>query len=265
MGHPLIPMGVGAHVDGSHPLEEASARGADLVQIFLTDPQSWRKPPPRDDAAELAASSLPIVVHAPYLINVAADASRIRIPSRRILQESCDAAAAIGAVGVVVHGGYLTGDGPIADAYPRWRKALLELDTEVPVLIENTATGDNAVARRLDSIARLWAEIGDLDPGFVLDTCHAWAGGEPCEDLPGRVREVTGRIDLVHCNDSRDTFDSHRDRHANIEKGQIPRELLASMVAEAQAPVVIETPGGVGEHLADLAWVRAHMAGLPAT
>ncbi|MEX0946938.1 MAG: deoxyribonuclease IV, partial [Acidimicrobiia bacterium] len=47
-------MGVGAHVDGSHPLEEASARGADLVQIFLTDPQSWRKPPPRDDAAELA-------------------------------------------------------------------------------------------------------------------------------------------------------------------------------------------------------------------
>jgi deoxyribonuclease-4 len=142
---------------------------------------------------------------------------------------------------------------------------LLELDTEVPVLIENTATGDNAVARRLDSIARLWAEIGDLDPGFVLDTCHAWAGGEPCEDLPGRVREVTGRIDLVHCNDSRDTFDSHRDRHANLEKGQIPRDLLASMVAEAQAPVVIETPGGVGEHLADLAWVRAHMAGLLAT
>ena len=57
------------------------------------------------------ASPVPIYVHAPYLINVAAEASRIRIPSRRILQETCDAAAAIGAVAVVVHGGHLTGEG----------------------------------------------------------------------------------------------------------------------------------------------------------
>lgn len=266
MGHPaLIPFGAGAHVDGERPLDEAVARGADLVQIFLADPQSWHKPPQRDDAGELKASPVPIVVHAPYLINVAAEASRIRIPSRRILQETCDAAAAIGAAAVVVHGGYLTGDGPIADAYPRWRKALLELDTEVPVLIENTATGENAVARRLDSIERLWAEIGDLNPGFVLDTCHAWAGGEPCDDLPARVRAITGRIDLVHCNDSRDLFDSHRDRHANVGSGEIPETLLASMIADSRAPVVVETPGGVEEHLADLVWVRAHMADLSAT
>jgi deoxyribonuclease-4 len=166
---------------------------------------------------------------------------------------------------VVVHGGYLTGDGPIADAYPRWRKALLELDTGVPVLIENTATGENAVARRLETIEQLWAEIGDLNPGFVLDTCHAWAGGEPCEDLSARIRAITGRIDLVHCNDSRDLFDSHRDRHANLGSGEIPEILLASMISDSRAPVVVETPGGVEEHLADLAWVRAHMADLSAT
>lgn len=247
---------VGAHVDRKHPLAEATARDADLIQIFLSDPQSWKKPTGRDDAEELATHPLPIYVHAPYLINVAAEASRIRIPSRRILAETCEAAATIGAAGVVVHGGHLTGDGLLADSYPRWRKALLELDTTVPVLIENTAGGDSAVCRRVDSIASLWAEIGDLGPGFVLDTCHAWAGGEPGDELVGRILEATGRIDLVHCNDSRDPFDSRRDRHANLGQGEMPVELLADVVSTAGAPVILETPGGVDDHRADMDFVR---------
>ncbi|MGQ0849613.1 MAG: deoxyribonuclease IV [Actinomycetota bacterium] len=253
-------MAVGAHVDSSRPLEEASARDADLVQIFLSNPQSWKKPAPRKDAAELRAAPIPVYVHAPYLINVAAEASRIRIPSRRILQESCDAAAEIGATAVVVHGGHLTGEGELGEAYIRWRKALTELDTDVPVLIENTAGGDNAVARRVESIARLWEVIGDLQPGFVLDTCHAWAGGEPGAELVGRVLAATGRIDLVHCNDSRDGFDSRRDRHANLGHGRMPADLLAAVVRECGAPVVVETPGGAVEHIADMGFVRAHTA-----
>ena len=249
---------VGAHVNPRQPLVEATARGADLVQIFLSDPQSWHKPTPRSDAAELMASPIPIYVHAPYLINVAAEASRIRIPSRRILQETCDAAVAVGAAAVVVHGGHLTGEGELSEPYPRWRKALQSLDTTVPVLIENTAGGDNAVTRRVESIARLWTEVGDLGPGFVLDTCHAWAGGEPGDELVGRVLAATGRIDLVHCNDSRDSFDARRDRHANLGQGLMPLDLLATVVKEAAAPVVVETPGGVAEHIADMAFVREH-------
>ncbi len=259
----LIPRGVGAHVPTAHPLEEAAGRSADLVQIFLSNPQSWKKPAPRPDAAELAASPIPIVVHAPYLINLVAEPSRIRIPSRRILQDTCDAAAEIKAAAVVVHGGHLTGDGDMVEAYPRWRKALVELDSEIPVLIENTASGDKAVARRIDSVARLWAEIGDLGPGFVLDTCHAWAGGEPGDELAQRLAEITGSIDLVHCNDSRDPFDSRRDRHANLGQGMIPEQVLAAMVTDARAPVIVETPGGVDEHAADIDWVRAHLAEHP--
>lgn len=254
-------IGVGAHVDPADPLAEAKARSADLVQIFLSDPQGWKKPDPHPRTTELLAASVPIYVHAPYLINVVAEASRIRIPSRRILQETCDAASAIGAVGVVVHGGHLSGDGPIEEGYDRWRKALIEVDSEVPILIENTASGDNAVCRRVDSLARLWEVIGDLSPGFVLDTCHSWAGGEPGEELVGRVLAATGRIDLVHCNDSRDPFDSRRDRHANLGAGEIPVSLLEEVVAQAGAPVVVETPGDVEEHVRDQEFVRRALAG----
>jgi deoxyribonuclease IV len=250
---------IGAHVPNAHPLAEAAARHADLVQVFLSNPQSWKQPTPRADAAELAGSGVPIYVHAPYLVNPVAENSRVRIPSRRILQETCDAAATIGAAGVVVHGGHVTGDGDLAEAYPRWRKALEQLDTPVPVLIENTAGGDHAVARTVDGIRRLWEEIGDLGAGFVLDTCHAWAGGEPLDGLVDRLRDAVGSIDLVHCNDSRDEFDSRRDRHANLGDGLIPPDLLVEVVREAGCPVVVETPGDAAEQSADIAWLRERL------
>jgi deoxyribonuclease-4 len=65
------------------------------------------------------------------------------------------------------------------------------------------------MARRLDAVARLWEGVGSFDGvGFCLDTCHAHAGGEALVDVVERVLAITGRIDLVHCNDSRDAFGS---------------------------------------------------------
>ena len=98
------------------------AEDADVVQIFLGDPQSWRKPKPRDDAEELRASGLPIYVHAPYLINLASPNNKIRIPSRKILQQTCDGAAEIGAKAVIVHGGHVTEDDEPGAGFLRWRK-----------------------------------------------------------------------------------------------------------------------------------------------
>ena len=252
---------IGAHVGSDRPLAHAEALGADVVQVFLSNPQSWKKPAERPDADELAAAEIPIYVHAPFLINPVTSNNRVRIPSRKILQETCDAAAAIGAAGVVVHGGQVTGDGDMDEAYPRWRKALEAVETDVPILIENTAGGDNAVVRDAASIRRLWEEIGDLDPGFVLDTCHSWAGGEPFDGLVERILEATGRIDLIHCNDSMDPFDSRRDRHANLGYGEMPEEDLAAALRATDAPIVIETPGEPDDHRADLGWIRSALAG----
>ena len=91
----------------------------------------------------------------------------------------------------------------------------------MPVLIENTAGGDHAMARRFDALARLWDAVGEFDVGFCLDTCHAFAAGEELVDVVDRIKAITGRIDLVHLNDSRDEFGSARDRHANIGDGTI--------------------------------------------
>lgn len=118
---------IGSHVRPQDPL--AAAEGADVVQIFLGNPQSWKPPSPR------------------------------------------------GARVVIVHGGYVSAD-DVEAGFSRWCKALDRLETTVPIYLENAAGGDHAMARRFDTIAKLWDFIGDTGVGFCLDTCHTWASGE---------------------------------------------------------------------------------------
>jgi deoxyribonuclease IV len=232
---------IGSHVSPTDPLATAEAEGADCVQIFLGNPQSWKAPTPRPDAAELRAADLAVYVHSPYLINLASPNNKVRIPSRKILQQTCDAAAEIGARAVVVHGGHVTEDDSVEDGVARWRKGLESIETEVPIYLENTAGGDHAMARHFDTIARLWDGIGDLGVGFCLDTCHAHAAGEGLVDAVERIKAITGRIDLVHCNDSKDPAGSGRDRHENLGHGTIPVDVLVEIVRSAGAPVICET------------------------
>ena len=56
------------------------------------------------------------------------------------------------------------------------------------------------------------------------------------------IKAITGRIDLVHLNNSRDEFDSARDRHANLEDGTIDAEVLTAVAQASGAPVILETP-----------------------
>jgi deoxyribonuclease IV len=250
---------IGIHLGREAALAEATARGADCVQLFLGDPQGWKVPPPGADAAELAASELAVYVHSPYGINLASGNNRIRIPSRKLLADTCAGAAALGAVAVIVHGGHVTADDDEREGFARWRKALERMESAVPLLLENTAGGNHAMARRLDTLARLWDQVGDFGLGFCLDTCHAHAAGEELDGIVDRVKAITGRIDLVHANDSKDPAGSGRDRHENLGHGQIGVDALVDVIRAAGAPVVCETPGGVAEHRADIELLRASL------
>ena len=260
----LLPLG--AHIDQRDPIAEAVARQAQLSQFFLGDPQGWKGPVIEYEGgasklrADAETAGIDLYVHAPYVLNVATLNNRVRIPSRKLLQQTVTAAASIGAKGVIVHGGHVgAGEDPMV-GFDNWRKAIEGLQLDCPIFIENTAGGANAMARQLERIDQLWTVIasasGSDQVGFCLDTCHAHAGGQELAGLVDRILAITGRIDLVHANDSRDLFDSGADRHANLGTGNCDPEGLIDVVREAAAPVVLETPGGLAGHLADLVWLR---------
>jgi deoxyribonuclease IV len=245
-----------------HPLDEATALGAECVQVFLSNPQGFERPSPHPDADLIRASELPLYVHAPYLINVCSPKNNVRHGSRKVLQQTCEAAAEVRAEAVIVHPGHAE-DG-IEAGFGRWNRTLEMLESDVPLYLENTAGGDHAVARRFDALAGLWEVVSEVKTGvsigFCFDTCHAHAAGE---ELPGaveRVLGIVGEIDLLHANDSRDPPGTGADRHANLGAGEIGMEALREMIRAANAPVVCETPGSVADMRADLEFVREALA-----
>lgn len=252
-------MKIGAHVPSKDPLAEAAARGADIVQIFISNPQQWKPPIPRDDAEELKSSPIDLYVHSPYLMNLASPNNRVRIPSRKLLAQTVAAAETIGARGVIVHGGSVGPDEDVSVGFERWAKALDSFDVTVPVLVENTAGKGNTVMQNLNNYGPLWEAIGDYNVGVCLDTCHTWAAGADMETAVDLITGLTGGIALVHGNDSRDEAGSHRDRHANFGEGQIPADLLLGIIRAANAPVVVETPGDAAAQAADITYLRTHI------
>src|SRR6201998_157812 len=178
---------IGGHFHSDDPLAEAVACDARLAQFFLGDPQGWKGPviPGGDPGAvrdAYAKAEVDVYIHAPYVINVASTNNRIRIPSRKILDQQLKAAASVGAKGLIVHGGHVTAGVAAEDGLENWRKAVERIERPLPMLIENTAGGDGAMARSLDAIGRLWdavtgaaasADASDgANLGFCLDTCH---------------------------------------------------------------------------------------------
>lgn len=259
---------IGASINDSDPIASALSIKADSVQV-MPDPQSWKTPSLSYDGGADAFRSaaidagITVYVHAPYVINVASTNNRVRIPSRKLLQQVVDLAAGIGAQGVIVHGGHVSDPSEMESGFENWGKAISGLDMTCPVFIENTAGGQHAMARYLQNIDKLWTVLAGVENGhqvgFCLDTCHAHAAGLELSGLVEKVLAITSRIDLVHANDSRDAFGSGADRHANLGHGHCDPDGLVEVVANSGAPALVETPGGLEKQAADIEWLRGRL------
>ena len=284
MAEPLPP--IGAHVPVARGLAAglryAADIGAESIQVFVSNPRSWSLPAgdaaARDRAADeirdrLSGTGLPVFVHTPYLINVGSADPVIRERSVASVRHSLDRGRAIGARGVVVHTGSAAGG-------DRDKSMLYARESLLPVLDSIPADGPDLLLEPMAGQGQLLCTtVADLGPylemlewhpraGVCLDTCHLFSAGADLA-APGGAAAVmseltevlggTGRLALVHANDSKDPCGSHRDRHENIGSGQIgapPFGVLLRHPAAAGVPFVIETPGSRAAHAADIATLR---------
>jgi deoxyribonuclease-4 len=272
-------MRFGAHVPTrgrpAYAVDYAEAIGADAFQIFVGNPRAWAPPPLSQEAAlefrERRADSGvgAVFVHSSYLVNIASPDPAFLRRSVDLASAELEAAAVLGADGLVVHagaGGPGERDGVLERAATSVAAIAGRSDSPM-VLLELTAGGSGTVASTVPQAADLLEAVDDTRVGVCLDTCHLFAAGYALDDpaqAAGPLDELRShgldrRLGLIHGNDSRDPRGSRRDRHAPVGQGIIGEGGFAAFLADpAVRPcaVLAEVSGGPDEHARNVAALR---------
>jgi deoxyribonuclease-4 len=270
----------GAHCSGGikKSIDKAVDMGADVVQLFVQSPRTWRFP--EHDNADLerfrerrAETGLPAIVHALYLVNLAAPDDEVYRKSVDTMRSTVDTACAIDADAVVFHVGSHLGagfDAGLERVVPALQQVLDRCNDRTWLLMENSAGAGGTVGRSLDELALIFDALdGHERLGICLDSCHLWVSGVNVTDrraLDALLEDLDERIGLdrlraLHANDAKAPLGSNRDRHDNIGEGLIGEGLgmfLAHPLFQ-DLPVVLEVPGadGKGPNAEELAKLRA--------
>ena len=257
----------GAHCSGGikKALDKAEAMDADAVQLFVQSPRTWRFPDHdpedlqrfRDRRDEFG---MPALVHALYLVNLAAPDDEIYRKSVDTMRSTMDAACAIQADGVVFHVGSHLGAGfeaGLERVVPALEQVLERCNERTWLLMENSAGAGGTIGRSVDELAVLFDALGRHERlGICLDSCHLYVSGVDVTDeaaWDACLREVDERIGLdrlraLHANDAKAPLGSNRDRHDNIGDG-IMGDGIGVFLAHPhvqELPAVLEVPGADG-------------------
>ena len=273
---------IGRHLPTSGGLaksiERARELGCETIQIFVSNPQAWADPKPREDADTFLEGRLemgisPVVAHAKYLINLASRSQEQRDLSALALAHELAAAGALGVDLVVVHAGSHGGDGEekgmdrLVEGLRRARKLAAELDGAVaePV-VENSVGAGTQLCSTFEDLGEV-ARRGGVR--VCVDTAHAFvAGYDLSAESGGRgvaeelVDAVGDAVALVHLNDAKYELGSHRDGHRKVGEGCIPVDAWPGFFdGLAGVPVVMETPYGTPETDAEEVLLVKKLAG----
>lgn len=256
---------IGAHLSVARGgLAGAAARarelGADIFQYFPKNPRSYRsKPVDKEElsrqAGRAAELGIPSVAHSPYVTNLSTIDEKLAEVTRESIVNDLEIAGAYQSAYLIVHCGRYVEAGA-----ERGREAMVaavrdilaRYQGECRLLLENTAGQGTELGQTLEELAEVVGAIGGDDRlGICFDTCHAYAAGIlDFDDLDGFVQRwrQTGMdrlVKVIHLNDSKYGFGSHKDRHEYLGRGMIGHERLSLFLRRPEfrtIPWLIETP-----------------------
>ncbi len=273
-------MRVGLHVNiasgYAKAVEHAKAVGATAMQVFSTNPRSYRRT--AIDAAALEAFAQlrreadldPCVIHTPYLINLASADPKISQGSLGLLQHDLAVAARGGITFVNTHlGSY--GKRDRAEAFAAicsaLEAALTDIEPGVFLVLENSAGAGNLAGGTLEELGAFVRAVPHPQLGICLDTAHAWATGYEINSKAGVDRFIDeasnqigiDRVLLFHFNDTQVPLGASRDRHWHIGDGSIGFEGFRALLAHPELrdkTAILETPGTVEDDLRNMQTIR---------
>lgn len=242
--------------------KEAASYGANVFMLYTGAPQNTR----RKDISELNVEAgweyarqhgiEEIVVHAPYIINLA---NTVKPETYELavefLEKEIIRTAAMRSRIMVLHPGSHVNAGVeagIAQVIKGLNTVLNQNDDDVYIALETMAGKGSEVGRTFEELKAIYDGVDKKDRLRVcFDTCHVNDAGY---DIVNHYDEVFEEFDKVigldqiavfHINDSMNPLGAHKDRHANIDKGSIGYETLHRLVHDERfidVPKILETP-----------------------
>ena len=241
---------------------EAASYGANVFMLYTGAPQNTR----RKDISNLNIDAGweyahehgidEIVVHAPYIINLA---NTVKPETYELavefLEKEIVRTAAMRSRILVLHPGSHVNAGAeagIAQIIKGLNTVLNQNDDDVFIALETMAGKGSEIGRSFEEIKAIFDGVNKKDRLRVcFDTCHVNDAGYDIvnhyDDVFAEFDKVIGldRIAVFHVNDSMNPPGAHKDRHANIDNGTIGYDTLHRLVHDerfADIPKILETP-----------------------
>jgi deoxyribonuclease-4 len=260
---------VGAHISKTNSFEgkiDIIKKGeGNAMQIFTGNPRSlhiadYKKYIPLLKNIE---DDFSIVIHCAYTINLASllnNGKRVYentqdTPWFKNLMEDLKIANEANIVGCVVHVGKHT-----TQTYEEGLKTMKNnvacvinnmIDrnyTNTKLLIETSCGAGTELIYDIDKLIDFYNSFTYKEKqylGICFDTCHVFSAGYDITESYQKIQKYTkNAITVIHLNNSKNPFGSHKDRHDIIDNGHINKyefETLLSKITD-NTTIILETP-----------------------
>ena len=268
---------VGCHLSASagnlEMVRTAQSIGANTFAFFTRNPRgSKAKAEDPVDCAKAVqalkeANFGPLVAHGAYTMNLCTAEAGARAFAAGVLADDLRRMAALPGNYYNFHPGSHVGQGTdtgisqIVDAL----KAAMAPGYPVTVLLETMAGKGSEIGGRFEELKAIIDGVGSSEIGVCLDSCHVHDGGyDIVNDLDGVLAEFDRVIGLdklkaLHLNDSKNPFQSHKDRHELLGEGNLGIKTFENIVNHPilkKLPMILETPNELPGYAREIALLR---------
>lgn len=269
---------LGCHLSASkgflHMAKEALSIGANTFQFFTRNPRGFAaKDIDENDIKEFLQFSNEngfgkILAHAPYTLNPSSADERVRDLALRIMQDDMLRMEYIPGNLYNFHPGSHVGQGTEKgiELTAELLNSIITPEQSTIVLLETMSGKGSEIGRSFEELKEIIDRTKLSEKvGVCLDTCHVYdAGYDIVGDLDGVLTEFDRIIGLdklyaIHMNDSKNPFESHKDRHEKIGEGSIGIEAMKNIINNPRIkhlPVFLETPNELDGYKAEIEILR---------
>lgn len=257
---------IGVHISIAGSIDQAIDRagdlGCDTIQIFSRNPRGWKTKPLIPEEVKKFKRKReefgirPVLVHIPYIINLAAPKDKLWKISINSYIEDIKRTDLLGAEYLITHLGAHTGSGE-EEGLKRFCQGLKQVITiskpKTTILLETCAGQGTSLGHKFEHIRYIFDNVKSKKLGVCLDTCHVYAAGydiateEGLKDSVKKFDEIIGlsNLKVIHLNDAKGKLGSHLDRHEHIGKGSLKEAGIKRILTHPKLknlPFIMETP-----------------------